>query len=627
MVDQSPAIFNLAHFRYYEGPNPYLNTPAIVFDFVVSSDVVSPTWENYLEEIEKIFPQLKSRQFSSQADLFAQTVSLVSQLDMGLHLKEFQVIESDQYQRIALQCLHYRTLRQAIDLVWDWLEAIAHHKDFDLHRGIRSLQATFCASAYGGPTSYALLQAAAKQGIPYFYLLEERLIQYGYGKYQVRGFSTTFDSDSHLDSDFTTQKDDCKTFLANCGFPVPQGEVVDSLEEALAVAETIGYPVAVKPLSGHKGIGVTANIQDNRGLRSAFEQATRLSYRRGMPIIVEKHILGSDFRLLCVGGKFVAGLERRPPFVIGDGQSTIADLIDQENATVARQDTPTSPLAKIHLDSRMENYLAQQGLYLVSILKPEQVVYLSQVANISGGGVSVDVTAKVHPDNQQLANSIAQHFRLVCLGVDVITKDISQSWQAGNLAVLEINAAPGVSMHLNPAIGNSVDVPSRILEHFFPGGESCRIPIITFNRLEQRSLFQYIDTILSHYPHWLIGSISEQGVWLNHNCQNFPRDYNTNIRTLLRHAQLDCLLAEYPEAIFEQQGTFYQGSNLVILENPTQTEMILARDLLPGGSLILRQENEILVKKQDSQTKYQLDNQQAFCHFCCQQLSQFIGDW
>ena len=114
MVDKSPAIFNLANFRYYTGPNPYLNTSAIVFDFAVRSDVASLTWENYLKEIEKIFPQLKSRQFSSHADLFAQTASVVSQLDMGLHLKEFQVTSIDQYDRIALQCLHYRTLRQAI---------------------------------------------------------------------------------------------------------------------------------------------------------------------------------------------------------------------------------------------------------------------------------------------------------------------------------------------------------------------------------------------------------------------------------------------------------------------------------------------------------------------------------
>jgi cyanophycin synthetase len=627
VTDKSLPIFTLSNFRHYPGPNPYLNTSAIVFDFALRPEAAPLALEDYVKEIGKFFPQLTSGQFSSHADLFAQTTSLVSQLDMGLHLKGFKVTSIDQYDRIALQSLHYRTLRKAIDLVWDWLEAITHEGDFDVDRRMGSLQDIFSASAYGGPTSYALLRATASKGIPFFYLREERLIQYNYGKYQVRGFATTFDRDSHLDSDFTTQKDDCKAFLANCGFPVPQGEVVYYLEEALTVADELGYPVAVKPVSGHKGIGVTANIHNERELSWAFKEATLSNHHSRMPIIVEKHIVGSDFRLLCVGGKFVAALERRPPFVIGDGTSTIAELIERENATVARQDTPTSPLAKIHPDQRMENYLAQQGLYLDSVIEPERVVYLSQVANISAGGVSVDVTDEVHPDNQQLASSIAQYLRLVCLGVDVITEDISQSWQAGNLALLEINAAPGVSMHLNPAIGKSVDVPSRILEYFFPPTEPCRLPIITCNILEQPSLFQYIETILSRYPHWLIGSISRQGRWLNYDSQTLERDYNTNVGTLLRHPQLHCLIAEYPEAIFEQEGTFYDGSNLIILENPTDTEMILGRDLLPGGILIVKQGNEVLVSKQDSQARYQLDDGQAFAGFCCRQLSQLISHW
>jgi cyanophycin synthetase len=627
-VSYPPAShFDLSHFRYYAGPNPYLNQKAIAFNFGLQTEVESLNWENYRQEIGKYFSGLNSQQFNCYGGLFAQTVSFVSKLDMGLHLQEFRVTSKDarDYQ-IAVESLHHQTLQEAIYLVGDWFEAIAEGRDFNFHRRMNRLQEIFSDSPYGGPTSYAILKAAYLQKIPFFYLPEERLIQYGYGKNQRRGFGTTFDVDSHLDSDFTTQKDDCKDFLANCGFPIPQGKVVYSEKDAVEAAAEIGYPVAIKPVSGHKGIGVTANIQDEKDLCLAFRQINPDSYRQRIPIIVEKNIKGGDFRLLCVGGKFVAGLERRPPFVVGDGKLTIRELIEQENATVARQDTPTSTLTKIRPDQRMDNYLAQQRLSLSSIPDPKQIVYLSQVANISGGGISVDVTDQVHPDNQKLAASIAQYFRLVCLGVDVITEDISQSWHESELAVLEINAAPGVFMHLHPAIGKSVDVPSQIITHFFPSTQASRIPIITGNHLEKQSLSQYIETILSSHSHWLIGGICREGMFLNHAHQALSPEYNINIEILLRHPQLDCLIAEYPEEIFASKGTFYQGSNLIILDNPTEIENILARDILPEGILIIKQGHEVLVKKQESEEKLSSGDRQSFCDICCQQISQLLND-
>ena len=618
------SYFDLDNFRYYAGPNPYLNCKAIAFDIFAQDDKLSITWKNFALEIDKHFSGFKSQQFPSYGNLFAQTVLSITKLDLKLHIHKSNVISKDKgYYCIAIESFHHQTLQEAIYLVKDWFEAIANDCYFDLHRRLNQLENIFSRSPYGGPTTYAISKTAYQQKIPFFYLPEERLIQYGYGKHQVRGFGTTFDVDSHLDSDFTTQKDDCKDFLANFGFPIPPGEVVDSEKKALAAAEKIGYPVVVKPVSGHKGIGVTANIQDEKDLRLAFRQINPNHHHR-IPTIVEKNITGGDFRLLCVGGNFVAALERRPPFVVGDSKLTIRELIEKENSTVVRQDTPTSPLTKIRPDERMDNYLAQQSLSFNSIPQLGQIIYLSQVANISGGGVSIDVTDKVHPDNQQLAASISQYFRLVCLGVDVITEDISQSWHESKLSILEINAAPGVFMHLHPAIGESVDVPSQIMEHFFPSTQKSLIPIITCNHLAQESICHYIDTILSSHPHWLIGGVCQEGVWLNRTQQTLHSDYNRNIEMLLRHPRLDCLIAEYSEENFASQGTFYQGSNLLILDNPTDTEKILARDLLLQGILIIKQDNEVLIKKQESEQKLYLDDSMNFYDTCCQQISLLV---
>lgn len=292
-------------------------------------------------------------------------------------------------------------------------------------------------------------------------------MQYGYGKQQIRGVATTFDVDSHLDSDFTTQKDDCKRFLAELGFPVPQGDVVVTWEEAREVAAELGYPLAVKPVSGHKGFGVTAEVQKEIELEAAYQRAVAaVSEEERFGIIVENSIAGHDFRLLCVNGRFVAATERQPAFVIGDGTSTIKELIDRENLSPQRIDTPTSPMGKIQTDDAMHRYLDEQQLDLESVVDRDRIVYLRKVANLSSGGFSIDATQRVHPDNIILAQDIAQYFHLTCLGIDIITKDISVSWKEGNFGIIEINAAPGVYMHLNPAIGEPVDVTSRILETF-----------------------------------------------------------------------------------------------------------------------------------------------------------------
>ncbi|MGK7876912.1 MAG: cyanophycin synthetase [Xenococcaceae cyanobacterium] len=630
-LDTAPN-FHFFNYQHYLGPNLYLNTSALVFDLALGTEVNLHHIDDYLVQISQQLPPLRKIQISDYITLVARTISEVNKLELELPLESFSIHSERDFDRIAIASLDERTSRGVVDLVRDWLEAITRREKFDFSARLRYLQKLFRRSIYGGPTSYALLRAAYSLGIPAFYLPDERLIQYGYGKYQVRGISTTFDRDSHLDSDFTTYKDDCKEFLARCGFPVPFGKVVSDSQEALATAAAIGYPVAVKPVVGHKGMGVTANIQTERALELAFSQAKAASVDTGVEIIVEQSLAGSDFRLLCVGGEFVAAMERRPPFVIGDGTSTVAELIEQENNTPMRQDSPTSALAPIIIDEVLENYLEEQNLSVNSILKPEQLVYLRQVANISSGGVSVDVTPLIHPDNRQLASEIAQYFRLVCLGIDVITPDLSQSWQEGNLGIIEINAAPGVFMHLKPAIGNSIDVPSRILKFLFGATQPCRIPIITCNRLLPEKLVELINYLLKFYPHWLIGGVCRGGVWLNNYTKNYHynyQNYNCLVQSLLRHPQLDLLIAEYPEGIFIQEGIAYLGSNVVILEEPTEIEKILARDVLPQHRLIIQQEGQISVGTKDGLEPYKLADSESFAdvyrHQSYQMLSELVG--
>ncbi|MDH6056739.1 ATP-binding protein [Umezakia ovalisporum] len=607
-------VFDIFNFKHYIGPNPYLDTGALVFDFALIESTQPLSIEDYLSSIGRRYAHLAEQIYESYPHLFARVASEVGKLDMGLHLNRWSIKPYADYTRISIQSLHEPTTRAVVYFVWDWLEAITQNKKFFFDEELLAIQKKFRQSVYGGPTVYALLRTAYEKGIPTFYLWSEALMQYGYGKKQVRGVATTFDCDSHLDSDFTTRKDECKTFMQTLGLPIPEGDIVCYQKEALEVAKEIGYPVAVKPVVGHKGIGVTAEVGNSRELESAYDSALAAIPQDQSPrIIVEKSISGTDFRLLCVNGKFVAATERRPPSVTGDGCSNIAELIREENRQPARLDTPTSPMSKIQCDHAMELYLKEQGLSLDSVVKKGRTVYLRKVANLSAGGISIDATSTIHHDNIILAQDIAQHFRLTCLGIDVIAENLSESWKSSNnFAILEINAAPGILMHLNPAVGESVDVPSRILETFFPSSENSRIPIITFNKISVEELQMIINCLLLQHPDWTIGAVCQDAVFVNHSRKPLHRGYNTNVETLLRNPKLDLLITEYDEFIIEEEGMFYQGSNIVVLNNPTETEMMLARNVFDDSTVVIKKEKDISIRRGGLIEDYTLAENESF---------------
>lgn len=618
-------VFDVFDFKHYMGPNPYLSRGAFIFNFALSNYRDPRPIADYLSVIAQSYPILQTASYDSYAELFARTTVEVSKLDMGVYCEQYHVAMGEHTTTIAVESLHEYTSLGVAYAVWDWFEAISRDDSFNIQAQIEVLQRRFRRSVYGGPTIYALLNTAHAKGIPAFYLPDEGLMQYGYGRKQVRGVATTFDGDSHLDSDFTTRKDDCKTFLGTLGFPVPKGDIVTTYEEALKIVDRIGYPVAVKPVVGHKGIGVTADISDDETLKFAFERAVEAHVEdQPIRVIVEKHLFGTDHRLLCVDGKFVAATERRPASVIGDGILTIDELIEQENRKPERLDTPTSPMGKIVRDDAMKQYLEEQQLSLDSVLEAGREVFLRKVANLSAGGLSVDATLRLHPDNIILAQDIAQHFRLVCLGIDVLTPDISRSWKEGQFGIVEINSAPGVYMHLKPAIGESIDVPARILETFFQSGQEARIPVISFNYIPVNELQELIDQIAMKHPTWTIGAISRDAVFINRGEKRLSGSYNTKVQSLLRNPKLDLLIAEYSEETLRQEGMFYDLSNIVVLDDPTDIEMMLSRNISQDAAIVIKQGKTITIRSRGLLDQYQLGEQEPFKRVYWKEISTIL---
>lgn len=622
-------VFDVSGMRHFLGPNPYLDVEALVFEFALTGTPGPLPLSELQNRVAQHFPELvfpDSRGADSNyATVFARTAAAVGKLGMGLHMNKWSVKAVDDHWRVAVQCLHKGTAWDVVYFVWDWFETLHLDEPFDFDTPFQQLQERFTDSVYGGPSTYSLLRAAYNRGIPTTYLWDEGLMQYGYGRKQLRGASTTFDSDSQLDSDFTCRKDDVKEFLAGYGFPVPHGTVVDSVEQAEQTAEEIGYPVVIKPLEGHKGIGVTANIGNPEELRFAYQKAVEsLPDEANPPVIVEKYVTGDDYRLLCVNGEFVAAVRRSAAWVTGDGESTIMELIRRENAKPERLDTPTSPMGKIITDDVMDRCLEEDGLTRDSVLEPGQRVYLRKVANLSQGGVSENVTDLVHPDTVALCRTIAQHLRLTCLGIDVLTEDMSRSWQEGNFGIIEINAAPGIFMHLNPAVGAPVDVPSRIIETFFSEGSDSRVPIFTFNRLSKPELRRVLDFILNLDITLNPGGACREAVYMRRDEWPLNPDFNTNVKNLLRHRRMDVLVAECPESVYDFEGMYYQGSTMVVLEEPTDIERTLAVGVVEGGTVMMREGLEVIIKRGERVETRQLSMADEFTSLYMHEIKRLL---
>ena len=324
-----------------------------------------------------------------------------------------------------------------------------------------------------GPSAMALVKAAEERDIPWFRLNEDSLIQLGHGKYQRRIEAALTSHTPCIAVDIAKDKEFCTELLYSLGLPVPDQRYVRDNKDAVAAAERIGYPVVVKPVDGNHGRGVSINLQSEDDVWEAFDKAAA----QGAGVIVEKMIPGADHRLLVVDGKLVAAAKRVPARVVGDGRRTIEELIDRENQDPRRGVGHENMLTRLELDNEAERMLKAQNLRADSVLDAGQEAFLRKTANLSTGGTAVDVTEIIHPDNKLMAERAIKAVGLDVGGVDFLTTDITQSYRETGGAICEINAGPGIRMHIAPSEGEPRDVGGAVMDMLFPSGEPSRIPI------------------------------------------------------------------------------------------------------------------------------------------------------
>jgi cyanophycin synthetase len=302
-------------------------------------------------------------------------------------------------------------------------------------------------------------------------------VQLGYGKYQQRIRASVTSHTSHIALETAGNKSLTNRLLDEAGIPTPRGTTVRSADEAVAAAHKIGFPVVTKPLDGNHGRGVSLNLMDDEHVRWGFEQAVK-HVKYGSRVMVEKYLQGHDYRILVINNKLVAAARRVPAHVVGNGENTIAELIEKVNSDPRRGIGHEKVLTRITVDAQVERLLQSAGYTLESVVPPGEVVYLRATANMSTGGTAVDCTEEMHPDNVEIVVRAAQIIGLDIAGMDVVSPDITRSLCETGGGIVEVNAGPGFRMHLQPSEGKPRNVARPVIDMLFPPDIPARIPVV-----------------------------------------------------------------------------------------------------------------------------------------------------
>ncbi|MDJ0904138.1 MAG: cyanophycin synthetase [Xenococcus sp. MO_188.B8] len=382
----------------------------------------------------------------------------------------------------------------------------------ELEQDLADLKDLYASTALG-PSTETIIKEVETRKIPWMLLSARMMLQLGYGARQQRIQATITGNTSILGVELACDKEGTKKTLQDAGIPVPQGEVIsylDELEEA--IARLGGYPIVIKPLDGNHGRGITIDINNWSEAETAYDLASEASKTRS--VIVEHYYRGSDHRILVVDGKVIAVAERIPAHVIGDGKSTIKELVRMTNQDPRRGEGHDNLLTKIIVDQTSLGVLDKQGYQLTTVLSKGEMAYLRATANLSTGGIAIDRTDQIHPENIWLAQRVVKTIGLDIAGIDMVTPDISKPLRTVNGVIVEVNAAPGFRMHAAPSQGLPRNVAAPVLDMLFPPGTPSRIPIIAITGTNGKTTTTRLTAHIYRQTGKTVGFSSTDGVYI-----------------------------------------------------------------------------------------------------------------
>ncbi|HEX8384735.1 MAG TPA: Mur ligase family protein [Rubricoccaceae bacterium] len=461
-----------------------------------------------------------------------------------------------------------------------------------------------------GPTTRAIVEAAARRGIPWERVDEASLVRLGWGK-PIRFVRASITSQSsHIAVDVASNKRLATSLLERAFLPVPRGETVSRERDALAAARRVGYPVVVKPLDGNHGRGVSVGIETPEAVVEAYH----IAREHGRRVIVEEMLTGRDFRVLVVGGRMVAAAERRPAAVVGDGVHTIAELVEIANRDPRRGEGHGRPMTRIVVDDVVRAYLAAAGTSLTDVPADGAAVPLCRTANLSRGGTAHDVTDRVHPSVVRTCERAARIVGLDVVGIDLVTADIGEPIQGGG--IVEVNAAPGLRMHLTPSEGEPRDVGAAVVDSLFPPGAPVRVPLIAITGTNGKTTTSRMLAHVLGRQGLTVGMTSTEGVWIGG--QLVAEGDTTgpqSARAVLTDPSVDVAVLETARGGIVRRGLAWDGADVAVLTNVGADHLgqdgihtvddvyrikrVVAERVRPGGTLVLNAEDPRLAALPD----------------------------
>lgn len=415
-----------------------------------------------------------------------------------------------------------------------------------------------------GPSTGAIVAAAVSRNIPYRRLTDGSLVMFGWGSKQRRIQAAEIDCTGAIAESIAQDKELTKKLLNAAGVPVPVGRSISDADDGWKAACEIGFPVVVKPKDGNQGKGVTVNISTRAQLDAAYSAAAEYSDT----ILVERYLPGSDYRLLVIGNKLIAAARRDPPQVVGDGIKTVRQLVDQVNLDPKRGSGHATSLTKIRIDDIALASLTSQGFNAESIPPKGRRVNLRNNANLSTGGSATDVTDDVHPEVAARAIAAAQMIGLDICGVDLICDSVLKPIEEQHGGIVEVNAVPGLRMHISPSFGKGRPVGEAIISAMFEEGNNGRIPIVAVTGTNGKTTTVRLIAHLLTAAGLRTGMTNTDGVYIEgHRIDSGDCSGPKSARNVLLHPDVDAAVFETARGGVLREGLAFDRCQIAVVTN------------------------------------------------------------